>query len=191
MIEDRILDVEKRDLLLALDRGRGTLGRALAGVGEDLAARRPANGGWSILEIVNHLVESESYLLGRLRVAKHSEHLVAPREREGKIAARAADRTRPIAAPPESQPRGRYATLAEAVGAFDATRAETVQFLDQFDDDLRCWATDHPLFPGPVSCQETVIMMAAHPGRHADQILEIRKATENEDSLQFGSKTRL
>ena len=83
-----------------------------------------------------------------------------------------------IAAPPESQPKGRYATLQEAVAAFDATRAETVLFLEQFGGDLRCWATDHPLFPGPVSCQETVIMMAAHPGRHAEQIVEIREAAE-------------
>jgi hypothetical protein len=171
-----MLDAEKRDLLLALDRGRGALGQALEGVDEDLAARKPASGGWSILDIVNHLVESESYLLGRLRVAQQTEQLVAPREREDRIARRAADRTRPIAAPPESQPKGRYTTLQEAMIAYDATRAETIVFLGQFGGDLRCWATDHPLFPGPVSCQETVIMMAAHPGRHAEQIVEIRRA---------------
>ena len=173
-----MLDAEKRDLLLAFDRGRGALGRALEGVDEDLVARKPANGGWSILEIVNHLVESESYLLGRLRISQRTDQPIADREREARIARRAADRTRPIAAPPESQPRGRYATLREAVGAFDSTRAETVQLLTEFDGDLRCWATDHPLFPSPVSCQETVIMMAAHPARHAEQILEIRAGLE-------------
>lgn len=176
MTEDRILNEEKQELAAALDRGREALARALAGVDEDLAARKPASGGWSILEIVNHLVESESYLLGRLRIAQRTEQLVAPREREAKIAARAADRARPIAAPPESQPKGRYATLQEAVAAFDATRTGTILFLDQFGGDLRCWATDHPLFPGPVTCQETVIMMAAHPGRHAEQIVAIREA---------------
>ena len=178
MTEDRILSEEKQELAAALDRGREALARALEGVDEDLAARKPASGGWSILEIVNHLVESESYLLGRLRIAQRTEQLVAPCEREARIAARAADRTRPIAAPPESQPKGRYASLQEAVAAFDATRAETVLFLEQFGGDLRCWATDHPLFPGPVSCQETVIMMAAHPGSHAEQIVEIREAAE-------------
>lgn len=180
MVEDRMLDTERRELLAALNRGRDALGRALEGADEGIAARKPANGGWSILDIVEHLVESESYLLGQLRIAQRTEQVVAPREREAKIAARAVDRTRPIAAPPESQPKGRYATLQEAVAVFDATRAETVQFLDQFGGDLRCWATDHPLFPGPVTCQETLIMMAAHPGCHAEQIVEIREAMASE-----------
>lgn len=105
---------------------------------------------------------------------------MAPREREGKIAARAADRTMTIAAPPASQPIGRYTTLRDAVAAFDATRVETVQLLAEFGGDLRCWATDHPLFPGPVTCYETVLMMAAHPVRHAAQILEIREAAASE-----------
>jgi len=179
MMEDRILDAEKRELLTALNRGREALARALAGV-DDIAARKPARGGWSILEIVDHLVESERHLLSRLQIAQPSGQPVADREREARIAARAADRTRPVEAPPESLPRGRYTTLQEAVAALDATRAETVLFVERFDGDLRCWATDHPLFPGPVTCYETVIMMAAHPGRHAEQIVEIREAMASE-----------
>lgn len=104
---------------------------------------------------------------------------MAPREREGKIAARAAD-PKTIAAPSASQPIGRYTTLRDAVAAFEATRGETVQLLAEFGGDLRCWETDHPLFPGPVTCYEMVLMMAAHPGRHAEQILEIRAATASE-----------
>lgn len=180
MTEDRMLDAEKQDLLAALNRGHEALGRALAGVGENLATRKPASGGWSILECVEHIVISERHLLTRLLVAQRTDGPVTPREREAKIAARAADRTRSIEAPPESEPEGRYTTLQDAVAAFDRTRAETVQFLGQFDGDLRCWATDHPLFPGPVTCYETVIMMAAHPGRHAEQILEIRDAAASE-----------
>ncbi len=42
-----MLDAEKRDTLAALNRGRETLGQALAGVEEDLAGRIPSKGGWS------------------------------------------------------------------------------------------------------------------------------------------------
>lgn len=167
-------DAEKEHLLHALREGRAALERALDGVDEAVAARKPAGGGWSILECLNHIVESESYLLSRLRVAQPSGQPV-DRAREAKIAARAANRERRIEAPPESQPRGRYETLREAAVVFDATRAETIGFLDRWEGDLRCWATDHPLFPGPVTCYETVLMMAAHPGRHAEQIREIRE----------------
>jgi hypothetical protein len=33
--------------------------------------------------------------------------------------------------------------------------------------------TDHPLIVGPVTCAETLIMIADHPARHAKQINEI------------------
>ena len=169
-------DMEKECLFASLNRGREALGRALEGVDEGLAARAPAKGGWSILECVEHVFITERYLLSRLRVAQHTDEPVVGREREAKIAARAANRARRIEAPPASEPKGEFATLREALAAFDATRGETVVFLEQFYDDLRCWSTDHPLFQGPVTCYETVIMMAAHPGRHAEQILEIREA---------------
>lgn len=174
----KMLDAERNSLLAALNKGREALTQAVEGIDEDLAARKPAIGQWSILECVNHIVESERYLLSRLHIAQHSDALVADYEREAKIAARAANRARKIEAPPESQPRNHYATLRDALAAFDATRAETIRFLEAFGDDLRRWTTDHPLFPGPVTCQETLIMMAAHPGRHAEQILEIRSTFE-------------
>ena len=171
---DRMLDAERNRLFAALNKGREALTQAVEGVDEDLAACRPPIAGWSILECVNHVVESERYLLSRLHTAQQSDESFVEYEREAKIAARAANCARKFEAPPESQPRNRYATLHEALAAFYATRAETIQFLEAFGGDLRHWTTDHPLFPGPVTCQETLIMMAAHPGRHAEQILEIR-----------------
>jgi uncharacterized damage-inducible protein DinB len=176
--EVRMLDSERNSPLAALNKGREALTQAVEGVDEDLAARKPAVGGWSILECVNHIVESERYLLSRLHIAQQSNESFADGEREAKIAARAANRARKIEAPSESQPRNRYATLREALAAFDTTRDETIQFLEAFGGDLRRWTTDHPLFPGPVTCQETLIMIAAHPCRHAEQILEIRSTLE-------------
>jgi hypothetical protein len=170
-----MLDAEKQSLLSSLRQGREALGCALVGVDEELAACKPP-AGWSILDCVEHCVISERYLLSRLRVAQRTAEPVAEREREVRIARRAVNRARPIEAPPQSAPKGEFGTLREALAAFDGTRAETVRFLEEFGDDLRCWSTDHPLFAGPVTCYETLIMMAAHPGRHAEQILEIREA---------------
>lgn len=70
MTEDRMLNLEKQDLFTALDKGREALRRALEGVDENLAVRKPASGGWSILECVEHVVVAEGYLLGRLQVAR-------------------------------------------------------------------------------------------------------------------------
>jgi hypothetical protein len=87
---------------------------------------------------------------------------------------RAADRSRPVAAPEMAHPHRRFQSLDEALGAFHSARAGTVLFVERFDGDLRCWITDHPLIPGPVNCYEILLIIAAHPARHAKQIEEIR-----------------
>jgi uncharacterized damage-inducible protein DinB len=175
-----LLDTEKQFLLESLNNGRDALETALAGIDDALASRKPPSGGWSILECVDHMVESERYLLTRLRIAQLSTDPPHP-SREAKIAARAADRSRPIEAPSISRPSGQYPGLGEALAAFDAVRTEILQYVNGLTEDPRCWTTDHPLLPGPVTCQETLIMIAAHPARHAQQILEIRQAITSAD----------
>ena len=167
---------EKELLLRALHDGREALGNALVGLDETVARRKPPSGGWSILECLEHIVQSEQFLLTRLHAAKLFPEPFEKSRRAAKIAALAADRSRPIEAPSKVHPHGRFAALNEALAAFDSTRAEVVHYVQQSNNNLCCWITDHPLIPGPVTCYETLIMMAAHPARHAQQIAEIRTA---------------
>ncbi len=172
---------EKLGVLRELRAGRNALEEAVAGVEEAMAARKPSQEAWSILDCVEHMVESERYLLTRLRAAEHTDQPFEKSRREGKIAMLAADRSRRIEAPEQAHPRGRFATLGEALAAFDATRAEVERWVENCTGDPRCLITDHPLIVGPVTCAETLIMIAAHPARHAKQIGEIRQvlATRN------------
>ena len=71
-------------------------------------------------------------------------------------------------------------TPREALAGFDRARSETLHWLEQFTVDLRGWGTDHPLIPSPVNCYEILLLIAAHPGRHARQVREIRKDLESE-----------
>jgi len=197
---DPMLNPEKQILLASLNEGREALGQALAGVTDEIASRKPPSPNasipapsipesskpawsipaWSILDCVDHMVQSERYLLTRLQAAKLSPEPFEKSRRAAKIAALAADRSRRIEAPPQAHPHGRYATLAEALADFDAVRAEVKRYLEQSAGDLNCWITDHPLIPGPVTCHETLIMIAAHPARHAEQIVEIREVLARE-----------
>lgn len=167
---------EKRELLEFLRAGRHALGQALDGVDDDLARQVPPNGGWSILQCVEHMSITESYLAARLLAAHPAEESHENRTREARILERATNRARPIVAPELSHPTGRYASLSEAVSALDSARAQVLLWVENFEDDPRCWITDHPMFTGPVNCFEMLLMIAAHPGRHAKQIVEIRSA---------------
>lgn len=167
-------EAEKLRILTELQAGRNALGAALAGVDDSTATRKPSQEAWSVLDCVEHMVESERYLLTRLHAAAHVNEPFEKSRREGKIAVLAADRTRRIEAPEQAHPHGRFETLGEALAAFDATRAEVVLWVKNCTGDLRCMLTDHPLIEGPVTCAETLIMIAAHPTRHAQQIEEIK-----------------
>jgi uncharacterized damage-inducible protein DinB len=166
--------VEKIEMLRQLQAGRDALREALTGVNDAMAVQKPSRESWSILDCVEHMVESERYLLTRLHAAEHTDQPFQKSRREGKIAMLAADRSRRIEAPEQAHPKGRFATLSEAVAAFDATRTEVEHWVESCTGDPRRMLTDHPLIVGPVTCAETLIMMAAHPARHAQQIKEIR-----------------
>lgn len=166
---------EKQEMLRALRAGRDALDEALAGVGDDLALRKPADGGWSILECAEHVAISERYLLSRLTGATRAEAALENRVREARIPERGLDRSRRVECPEGGLPVGRFGNLREAIGDFDAARAETVRFVEEFEDDPRYWVTDHPVIPGPVNVVEILLTMAVHPARHAKQIAEIRE----------------
>ena len=139
-----------------------------AGLNEDLAVRAPEHGRWSVLECVEHLVLVEDYLLAQIISAQNnasqpSDAPVGSRMRENSILKRGADRSRALEAPEVARPTGRFPTLAEAIEAFVKSRDQTIHSR----------TAHHPLI-GPVNCYETLLIMAIHPHRHAQQIREIR-----------------
>ena len=167
-------EAEMVGFLRELQAGRDALGASIAGVDDAFARRKPSAEAWSILECVEHMIESERYLLSRLRAAETVDQPFEKWRREEKIARLAADRTRRIEAPAPAHPHGRYKTLEGALAAFDQVRSELVEWVENCAGDPRKMLTDHPLIAGPVTCAETLVMMAAHPARHAKQIEEIR-----------------
>ncbi len=175
---------EKARILNELQAGRDALRTATAGVDDELARRKPSAERWSILECVEHMIESERYLLTRLHAAELTEQPFEKSRREEKIARLAADRSRRIEAPEQAHPKGTFDTLGEALAAFDKTRAGVVRWVESCTGDPRRMLTDHPLIAGPVTCAETLVMIAAHPARHARQIEEIKV------QLQFQGSSR-
>jgi hypothetical protein len=166
---------EKAGILKELATGRDAFLDALRGLPEDVPAVRPAPGRWSVLECVEHVAVSEDLLLSRITQAQSSGSPVANQKREAAILARGADRTTPVISPEAGRPTGRFATLADAVGSFLATRERTVRFVEDCNEDLRAKTMTHPLV-GPINCHEALLVISVHPRRHAAQIREIKTA---------------
>ena len=111
----------------------------------------------------------------RLMEATPIDHEM-PRKREALIVALAANRMRKVPAPEGALPQGRFATLSQAAESFRRSREQTIAYIASCQDDLRRLTTDHPLI-GAVSGQEIIILMIAHPSRHAAQVRELRQNT--------------
>jgi hypothetical protein len=163
---------DRDEVLEKLKAGRDEFLAAVEGVTEEQAAAKPATG-WSILECAEHVAVVEEYLRSTLMERATPTETEMSREREAFLAAVAANRGRKIKAPDVALPNGRFTTLAGAMECFCRNREQTIAYIASCQDNLRRLTMAHPMI-GAVSGQETLILMVAHPFRHAQQIQEGR-----------------
>jgi hypothetical protein len=164
---------ERAELLDWLERGRQAFRDAVAGMTEADAARSPGPGQWSVLDCAEHVAVVEQYLYARLMEGGADPAAAISPRREALIRERASDRSRKVSAPAAAVPAGRFGTLEEALATFEEARARTVAYVEACNEDLRAKITTHPILKA-ATCHETLLMMAAHPERHAKQVAEIR-----------------
>jgi hypothetical protein len=163
---------DRAELLEKLSAGRDLFLASLDGVTEEQAIAKPVTG-WSILECAEHVAIVEEYLRRTLMERATPTDDEMPRDRERFFSAVAANRGRRIQAPEVALPHGRFNTLAEAVECFRLNREQTIAYIASCHQDLRRLTMDHPL-AGAISGQETLILIIAHPFRHAEQVRELR-----------------
>jgi hypothetical protein len=156
-----------------LEQSRDYFLEALTGVSEEQAKRKPASGGWSVLECVEHVGLSEARMLGWLQNPVAEEAPAQDKEKEAAIAARASSRANKVEAPEPARPTGRFATLAEAVAQFNAGRANSIAFAGEKGAAIYSVAGRHPFF-GLLNGAEVLVLIANHTRRHADQIREVK-----------------
>jgi hypothetical protein len=70
------------------------------------------------------------------------------------------------------EPKGRYATKAEVIEAFQQGRAKIVGFVKSTQEDLRAHGLQSPA--GYVDGYQFLLSAAAHGERHAAQISEVK-----------------
>lgn len=164
---------DQDQLLASLNAGRGEFLAAVEGMTDEQAATKAAGGGWSALECVEHVAAVETLALRRLATQSAAIQEEWSRQREPVLYELVATRSQKLNAPEFVRPTGRYPTLGDAVGAFLDAREHTLRWVEKCDFDLRRRTVEHPTF-GPVSAYEFILIIAAHPARHARQIQEGR-----------------
>jgi uncharacterized damage-inducible protein DinB len=160
------------ELVQRLQTSRDNFLRAVEGIREEQARAKPAGGGWSILECVEHVALAER---GMLRMTQKAPDGAQPvdLERDAKILKFGGDRSRKAESPEVALPTGRYATLAEAAGQFRQNREQTIAYVSETTEQaLRKKAVPHPL-AGMLDGYQILLLMSVHPERHIGQIAEL------------------
>ncbi len=165
----------RTEIVQCLEDSRAEFLEAVHGVTEAQATAHPQAGRWSVLDCVEHVTTVEERFLGRLQNAPREGAPAIDKQKEADLLARVPNRANRAEAPEPVRPSGRFATLAEAVGAFDAARARTIALAVQEGQEIYSRAEAHPRF-GALNGTELLIIIAGHARRHAGQIRELRAA---------------
>jgi uncharacterized damage-inducible protein DinB len=160
-----------------LSAGRVALLVAIGGLSEAQATFKPSPEAWSILECLEHVAVSERQMLTMIERAEIAEgQQPASLDGDRSFVSRAVDRARKFAAPDSASPKSRFATLEEARREFLENRGRTLAFVEQSPENLRERRVVHPT-GGQIDAYRCLLLIAAHPSRHAAQILEVRGHT--------------
>ncbi|MGH9752585.1 MAG: DinB family protein, partial [Blastocatellia bacterium] len=76
-------------------------------------------------------------------------------------------------APEQLKPVNKWATQAELVKAFNASRDNTANYVKTTQEDLRSHFGPHPVFKD-LDAYQWVLLLAGHSERHTLQILEVK-----------------
>lgn len=164
----------KEKLLHLLRDSREHFLSSFAGVTDSDCRRKPAEDSWCILETVEHLAVAETFMLRLITETRRAKTPDLP-DREQAFLTMIPNRTTKMRAPEASTPTGRFACLDDAATKFRTSREKAIQFVEQYNEDLRATEVTHPHpAAGTVSTYEMVIIMAQHAERHALQIEEIK-----------------
>jgi hypothetical protein len=169
-----------QELLDFTDREHALLRQAVAGVPRELHDRSPAEGRWSVAQILEHLTYVEG-AVGRLlrkqalEAAEHGTETESTPVGGWLDMARLADRSRPFSAPEFLLPRGELDSAA-ALARLEELRVETRSALAAADGlPLGKVSAPHPAL-GMLDGYQWVLALGGHEGRHRAQIAEIGQA---------------
>ena len=173
------LTAEEREVALkSLQATRDAFLKSIAGLSEKQWRFKPAPDRWSVAEVSEHIAVAESTIFGLVET-KFMTSPAAPEKRAevaGKdqlVLTKVPDRSHKVQAPEFLKPTNRWATEADLVKAFEASRQETIDYIRTTNDDLRDHFGPHPVL-GTLDCYQWVLLISAHSERHTEQIEEVK-----------------
>jgi uncharacterized damage-inducible protein DinB len=136
---------------------------------------KPDEKTWSVAECAEHIAVSEDVIFGY--VAKFVEAPAAPDKKsavtDDYVLTAVVDRSHKFQAPEALRPTHRFATPQEMVDHFKQSRAHTIAYVRDTQDDLRAHFFDHPVLK-TMDTYQWILLISAHSQRHTAQLNEVK-----------------
>jgi len=169
------LTTADRDALLEnFEKSTAAFTASLKGLSTEQWNYKAAPDRWSIAECAEHIAESETFIRGFIEKAVFAGGAKATAEakKDDQILKFIVDRSQKFQAPEPLKPTRKYNTPADALAAFNASRATNIGLI-KTRDDLRDVAGMHPEFK-EVDGYGWFLFLSGHTMRHTAQIEEVK-----------------
>lgn len=165
----------ERDFILkTLEEGRDAFLRSIAGLSETQLHFTLQADRWSIADCIEHIaIAEEAMFAGATQGAPNPSGVSVDPEKDTRVIAAVVSRSRKVPAPERMRPAGRFASVEQARQHFLEVRECAIAYARECSEDLRHLFAVHPLL-GEIDCHRYLLVLAAHPARHAAQIEEIK-----------------
>lgn len=167
---------ERQKAVDYLEKTRQDFLASIAGLSEAQWKYKPAPDRWSVAEVAEHVALSEDTLFGLIQ-GPVLQAPPAPADSEKvadeRVIEMITDRSGKAQAPEMLKPTNKWATQAELVQAFEASRAKTLDFVKTTEEDLRGHSYANPALKS-LDAYQWILFLAAHSARHTAQIEEVK-----------------
>lgn len=169
----------KTDAIKYLKKTRKELEKSVKGLSKEQMTYKPEDGGWSVAEIVEHIIIVEGALKGmlegKIKAGENLDQKAEVKMTDEQVVGLITDRSSSIQTQDQFQPTGKFSESKEAIEAFDSQRENIVDWLKDSDADMRNYVNEFPF--GKIDAYQTVLFMAGHTERHTAQIEEVKSAS--------------
>ncbi len=161
--------ISRDAVVAALEANLRHIERVVARLDDARATSRPPSGGWSPLDALEHLVAVERGVHRAVTGAAGAEPTALRTRELDPVVAGAGVVTRTLEAPAQVAPKGRFASIGEAMVVFRERRLTTLSLARTLDVPWESHHAPHPIL-GMLDVGQWFLLAATHGERHVPQM---------------------
>ena len=181
IINGKYISMEEKIFLTNyLQQTQSDLTETIYSLSDQEWAYRPEDGGWTIKECLEHIIQTEVLVFEQIKKAlkEPADPAQSTKQLDAWLIAKVSDRGVKVKTPLPQKPSQK--TKADLLSEFEKSRPNIAQFLEKDKMPLRAHFGKSPY--GPADAYQLFLVISAHTMRHHHQIIEILnevRSTEN------------